>query len=387
MSFEPNRDPQGLKTEPISRKRELLFGILLLLVSCLLGLILLEIAVRIISPPSPFHPLIPLRPKMKMEIHIDLPGVSPVSTHSTNRWGLRGDEPPAEWEKHYTIVAIGGSTTHCFYLDDHKAWPYLLQEKLKKFDSLVWVGNGGVEGHSTRAHIIFMEKVIPKMKPDAVIFLIGGSDLGFSISKEQFEKGNPQDIARGHSFYWPLFYSRLVQLLSLWKQILVDKVEVVGKEQAKHNTFEQISLDHEFILPDKSPGELLPALGEYRKNIKKLIALSRAQRVRPIFLTHPLLFDDTEQWKHILGEYYWIKDPEHRISAATYWRLLNIYNQELLDVCREEKVECFDLGRELPHSSDFFYDSVHLNERGAEEVANRVAAFLLSRGLPEKPIQ
>ena len=63
-------------------------------------------------------------------------------------------------------------------------------------------------------------------------------------------------------------------------------------------------------------------------------------------------------------------------SCATYWKLLDIYNKELLRTCREEHVECFDLASAVPHSDQYFYDSVHFNERGAALVAEKVGAFL-----------
>src|SRR6185369_11074013 len=105
----------------------------LLLASTVFSLGLLELALRIVSPPSLFSPLVPLRPRNRLEIHTaGLKGVSPTGLNTTNRWGLRGDEPPADWQNHYTIITIGGSTTQCFFLDDHRTWPYLLQTRLRR---------------------------------------------------------------------------------------------------------------------------------------------------------------------------------------------------------------------------------------------------------------
>lgn len=40
--------------------------------------------------------------------------------HSKNSLGFRGPEPPADFARWMIIVAIGGSTTECFYLGDGK---------------------------------------------------------------------------------------------------------------------------------------------------------------------------------------------------------------------------------------------------------------------------
>src|SRR5436305_1824700 len=102
----------------------------LFLASLTLSLGVLELFLRLISPPSLFSPLVPLRPHNRVELEVTgLPGVSLRGLNTTNRWGMRGDEPPTDWQNHYTIVTIGGSTTQCFFLDDHKTWPYLLQTR------------------------------------------------------------------------------------------------------------------------------------------------------------------------------------------------------------------------------------------------------------------
>src|SRR6476469_7808041 len=109
-----------------SRIRRLLSKLSLLFGSTLLSLALLEGGLRLITPPSLFSPLVPLRPHHRMALNAaGLPGVSPHGVFSTNRWGLRGEEPPRDWKSHYTILTIGGSTTQCFFLDDHKTWPAL----------------------------------------------------------------------------------------------------------------------------------------------------------------------------------------------------------------------------------------------------------------------
>ena len=343
----------------------------LLLGSLIVSLCLLEAGVRMISPPSPLSPRLPLRPYMKRELHVHLRGVSDVSRYSTNQWGLRGDEPPKDWRNYYTIVAIGGSSTICYHLDDHKTWPYLLQEKLKEKNPKVWVGNGGMDGQSTRGHILFMKEAIPKIRPNAVIFLTGINDLGFSISEDKQASGNPYDRP-----YWKLqlFRSRLIQILFLWKLILFDHVTVV-KDQG-HGNFEPSPLPPDAVRLPPDPRSALPALADYRKSLEALIELGRHSNVRTLFLTQPMLFEDNAYWRGIAGSFYWIRKTKGTLSAADYWRLLDIYNQELLQVCKEQGVECLDLASLVPHDPEYFYDSVHFTEKGAELVAQKVSEFL-----------
>jgi len=351
----------------------------LLLGSTVFSLWLLELALRIVSPPSLFSPLVPLRPRNRLEIHTaGLKGVSLAGLNTTNRWGLRGDEPPSDWENHYTILTIGGSTTQCFFLDDHKTWPYLLQTRLRTQYPDVWVGNGGLDGHTTRGHLVFMEEIIPKIKPSAVIFLTGINDLGYSTNETERAVANANQVERTGWRYRMFARSRLLQVMSTWKQIVFDRATVVKSRETGHQALVLHPLPGKEQLP-ADLRSLLPALGEYRANIRRLIADARATKVRPVFLTQPLLFDDTDYWRGVTHQFYWMRRMKRTYSCATYWKLLDIYNKELLRTCREEHVECFDLASAIPHSDQYFYDSVHFNERGAALVAEKVSAFMQQR--------
>lgn len=359
-------------------KKESVFKVLTLSLVGIVFLVGLEAVLRIVSPPSPFSPLLPLHPENRMELHVNLRGVSPVAFHSTNSWGMRGPEPPRDWDARYTIITVGGSTTMCFYLDDRKTWPYRLGEKLRDTYPDVWVGNGGLDGHTTRAHIIFMDAIVTRLRPKAVVVLVGANDLGFSISKELRQWGNPYDSTHAGWRYRAFASSRLLQVLYIWKKILVERATVV--KSTGHGNFvptpiapEQQHLDGKPLPSDSKL--LLPALPEYRSNIRRIVQLAKASNVRVLFLTQPTLFDDTEYWRRIEGTFYWMGETRAKLSAATQKTLLDIYNEELIETCKAERAECFDLAPLVPHEERYFYDGFHLTELGAELVAEQVAGY------------
>ena len=356
-----------------SSPKKIIFTLSIVAASSILSFTLLEVIVRLVSPPNMFSPYLPLRPHNKMELRVNLRGVSPVALNTTNQWGLRGDEPPEHWDDFFTIVVIGGSTAQCYYLDDYKTWPHLLQEKMKADAPKTWVGNGGISGHSTRAHIIFVREAIAKMKPKAVIILAGVNDLWYSINEESSKLGSPEVPTSWKYFF--LGNSRLVQILFLWKIILFDNVVVL--ERSANADFVPEPLAREMDLPSDLH-LLIPSLDEYRKNIHTIIADLRRLGVRTIFLTQPLLFDSSETWKSVVGWDYSVDGKKGKLSAATYAKLLDIFNQELMSRCYADSVEVFDLAAEIPHSSDFFYDTMHFNEKGAELVAEKISHYLKS---------
>ena len=295
--------------------------------------------------------------------------------HTTNKWGFRGDEPPADWDHFLTIVTIGGSTTQCFYLDDRKTWPHLLQERLKGKYSKVWVGNAGLDGHSSRAHLIMMKRAIPKIKPDAVIFLVGINDLLISLSED--EKGHRSQFENTEWTYKFWTSSRLLQVLHTWKLILFDHVHVVTR--TRHRVFVPTPLTEKEVPLPADLREALPFLDAYRRNIEEIIRLGKAMNIRTVFLTQPMRFEDTPYWRGIEAQFYWTKSQKGKRSAATLWRLLLVYNKELLEICKREKVDCFDLASVVPHRDAYFYDTTHFTERGAELVAQKVSGFLMGR--------
>lgn len=344
---------------------------ILLIISLIFSLACLEVFLRITVPVNPFSPFIALRPHLKNELHVNLKGVSAVAMHTTNKWGMRGDKPPADWDKYYTVIALGGSSTQCFYLDDHKTWPYLLQEELKARYPKIWVANAGLDGQTSRSHLLFMEDVAARIKPKAVIVLCGVNDLGLSLSEDARLFGS--DFDKTGAKYKIFANSRLVQVLYNWKLIIFNKATVV-KTAGHGNYLPKAMGSKEMPLPSDLR-EVLPSLAEYCSNIHKIISQAKALKIRVIFLTQPLLYDDSQYWKDKEGNFYWINKSKNILSAATYWKMLDIFNQELVKICAKEGVECFDLASEIPHNSLYFYDTCHFNEEGARLVAQKIAGY------------
>jgi len=344
------------------------------MVSLLICAIIFEVVLRLFTPPAIFHPGLSFNPHNKMVLDVELYGVGDTVYYSTNKWGMRGDPIPSEWDSKRSIVIIGGSTTQCMYLSDDKTWPAQLQNCLLSADTSIIVQNAGLDGHSTRGHLLLMEKVIPKIKPDMVIFLIGVNDLGHSLNEERFILGNPYEQT---SIAYNLFtYSRLAQFIYTWQQILINKAPVVEKTKyGQPNGYAGKPLLQKSPLPD-SLESILPSLREFEENIVELHKRAREESVEILFLTQPMLFDSTSEWDSIEGRSYWLGKQELVISAATYWRMMSIFNRHLVRVCDSLNVPCFDLASQIPHRQQYFYDHVHFNEAGAAFVAEKVCQFI-----------
>jgi lysophospholipase L1-like esterase len=359
----------------------------LVLASSLLGLALLEGALRVLAPSRFFV----WPPGLAVTFEPDpvvLPGVSGDSSFRTNSEGMRGREPPRE--ESYRILAVGGSTTECLYLDQEEAWPRLLEHQLEAGGRRVFVGNVGMGGRASRDHRLQLEKLLPQHPEiQAVIALMGINDLQQRLERELRPSGpfGPSDYR--HAFMvvpdvWltppgaPAWSrTRIAGLLrSFWtppppSSLVQDRAGRFYQGLRARRA----AAPRQALLPDLSS-----ALDEYRANLEAMADFARARGVRLVFMTQPVL------WRARLpgtaeallwfgwsgsGEYY---DTDQLAEAMAR------YNGVVRDVCAERGLSCIDLADALPRSTSMFYDDCHFTERGARVTAALVAERLYADG-------
>ncbi|MBD3369035.1 hypothetical protein GF402_01575 [Candidatus Fermentibacteria bacterium] len=360
----------------LDRRRLALGRIGLALGAIVFGLLMGELLARAMMPKLIFDPRFRLRPHMRYRIEVDLPGVSKGGIVTTNRWGLRGDEPPEDWEEWTTIMAVGGSTTVNFYLADSKPWPAVLQREIRKSLPRVWVGNGGVPAQSTSSHVLFLREVVEPINLDIVLFFVGANDI--EIITPHGPVGDVERLPDLGPRAWLYRQSRLYQALYVLKKVAVDKAEVV--RETVDPPFDPRPIENEIPPPDDFH-ELMPDPDIYRDRIRRLIRTCREIGVRPVFVTQPTLYEDTPYWRSVSATSHWDAIDEPTFSAATYWLALQTLNADLIEVCTEEGVPCFDLASVMPHDSHYFYDAIHLTEEGADMIGTLVAEFMLEEVL------
>jgi len=389
-------------------KREYLVRILLVISGLLFTVVICEFGLRAfyafsdkagkyyVYPPD-------LRKIQKIAAGI-MPGVADTARFFTNSEGIRGDEfSPAD---QYRILAIGGSTTACLYLDQEKAWPSALQNKLNGLQkSKVWVGNIGKAGLSSREHFMHMKYLLDQYpKIDAIIILVGCNDLfrrliedsrydPFFLDHYEYWRRKLTDGAFSQTPYYPGKYrfktgyydqsalgNLYVRVRTTYshKEMVQDEQGnyVVGLRNLRKNASEFIDL-----LPD-----LQSALAEYETNLKAIIDMAQSRSIRLVFVTQPtLLRPGMPQEEKDLITVGWIDNQKsgRYYSPEALAEGLKRYNDTLKNVCRDRNIECIDLASALPKNTRMFYDEVHLNDKGSIMTADVIFNFLKQ----EKPFQ
>lgn len=319
-----------------------------------------------------------------------MPGITGASRFMINSSGLRADE--LSYRHNYKILTVGGSTTECLYLDQKEAWPYLLQEKLDRRQNKyhVWVGNAGKSGLNTRDHIFLLKYLLDELpRPDMIIVLAGVNDflMRLYLDKEydpdflknsgQEEYFLPRVFAEAPNNKAVPFYKKtgLWRLFQRLKAHPDGPVQDVAGQYYKNARQRRTKCPEVNALPD-----LTASLNEYAQNVRSLIEMSRKKSIPIVFLTQPVMWG--ENLPEALEKLIWMGDAAHgtfHYSSAALAAGMRQYDETLLRVCREEKVECLDLAAEMPRDSSVLYDDVHFNEHGADVFSDKLTDLILRR--------
>lgn len=325
-----------------------------------------------------------------------MPGIDGPSNFVSNSVGIRADEMPAGDAN--LILAVGGSTTECLYLDQAETWTQLLQQRLASSGGTepAWVGNAGKSGSNTAHHLLQMTRLLDRHpNVDTVLMLVGVNDFQRAITRPAGAPAGAEDrqttrvlVSEAFSIFpnWDAEFG-FIKSTEIWRLARRVRERLAGPEQHVQDDVGQVYVrlrDYRrqaLRLHDDLP-TLGPALEAYAGNLRAVADLAAARHVRLIFMTQPTIWrpdlpPDVESllWFGGIGNFQ-LGESRDYYTVAALERGMAAYNDALLEVCRQRGVECLDLARRLPKDLTSFYDDVHFNESGAARVAEAVAEYL-----------
>ncbi len=299
-------------------------------------------------------------------------GLDPEITVNRNSLGFRGPEPPADPDDYLTVVAIGGSTTQCFFLSDEQTWTTKLGKNLDRSFNLVWINNAGLDGHSTRGHLVLLEDFILPLHPKVAIFLVGAND----VASNSMGEWNAENVKSGLLFDSPKAF---IKSLSAYSEV----VALLLNGYRSYKAY-QAGLTHQQVDPTKPEYLDIPEeeqkvffqvhaneayLKGYYERLTEISELSRRAGIEPVFVTQPLLvgFGKDDVTGLDLAR---VKTPGPRQTGKMYWEVVEAYNDVTRRVGKERNTLVIDLAREMPKSSRYFYDFTHYTPEGAQVIAD-----------------
>lgn len=279
----------------------------------------------------------------------------------------------------HKIVVFGGSTTACFALTQHKTWPALLEKNL---GDAYWVGNFGRPGNNSSHHVLQFEHVLdkPELKDAKTVLIMQGvNDLvGYLISSERY-LNMPEDKLKRFAFqhvpndHLP-FYKRLTlyQLAGRAKQNVIFYFD--HKDHLTKTVLDIRNLRKESELISELP-DLNAGLAHYEKNIHNLIQQAKAKNIQLVFVTQATMWKpDLEPEYEELMLTSGFQNNEAFYSTKALYGGMELFNERLKTVCKEQNIPCIDL--QLPKTTESFYDDFHFNESGAKLTADQISKEL-----------
>jgi lysophospholipase L1-like esterase len=313
-----------------------------------------------------------------------IPGVAGPSRFTTNRLGMRGPEWP---DSGYRILAVGGSTTICLYLDDSKAWPERLMNILneRQADRRYWVGNVGKSGLDSLHHVELLKRLREVKKVDCVLILCGVNDLSHALRlpAETRQRLAPSSVfERGGGFNPMLPYLKQTYLYRTAKAFVRSGASQPA-ERVEDDTGSAYAARRR-IRHTSTKDHPLPPLDEhlslYARNLEQMISVCREQRIRCVLMTQPTTWQDPMPPRlEALTWFAPMASTKRAISSPDLSRAMAAFNQTMLDVCRRHSVQCIDLAAIVPKTEEMFYDEEHFTDAGAELVAQAIAGGLLEK--------
>ena len=305
--------------------------------------------------------------------------LDPRVIHTKNSLGFRGPDPPADFGRWLTLVAVGGSTTECFYLSDGKDWPSRLAENLRPDFDWLWVNNAGLDGQSTFGHLLLTREYLLRLQPKVTIYLAGVNEMFTDVPREYDEMAwNPAATIANHS-------ELAATLLNLYRYARTSGIEDLGTMPKPVALRDRPEARTDPAKARRLWAEQEPRVEAYRDRLERLVRMNRERGIDPVLMTQPSLLGGVDRRTGIDTRAIQVEIWE-TVDGAFAWRLLDRYNDVTRAVGAEMDVLVIDVARELPKDSTYFYDFFHFTNEGASrvgEIAARALTPWLARRYPE----
>ena len=274
------------------------------------------------------------------------PGYAQDDTH-VNSEGFRGPEFPPDLSARKVVLTIGESTTFGWGVADSECSPARLQRQLDRVEPGIYVINAGVPSYTSPQVLLYLEQLLPRYRPAAVVVNILWNDAIYSCL------GNwmPEYLVHQQASPWQRF---LLAHSAVYRALVIHDPAALPAKQVRNPR----------------------ALHYYTMNLEAIVLECRRARA-PVIFVRPSF--DRDQ----------IRDEGIRIASgivpkSTFVALLNDFLDALDAVVTRTDVPC--VRDSLPGvdagAGNCFIDPFHLNAAGNERLAQDEARLLIRTALP-----
>ena len=324
-------------------------------------------------------PLLPgnfirLPPQMQSTVDVrtaELPGIPPGLRHiTTDEHGFRVNPRVDYRAKHgLRVFTIGGSTTADIFLDDESTWSHLLQQGIAGRGKSAAVINAGVSGLRAANHLATL-KVVARLEPDLVIFLLGANDWIKHI-KGRFEEPELnfwKSVSLVNSALGRVLDGTVISPLRrrITGRTLSDRAHVVDGLEGL--IFQQRSLQRP-VTRTFRPTEVA---ADYAATLHEISRLCKENRLTCLFMTQPHAY--SEATPADLQSHFWMTPvaATYTLDFESMAHIASLYNEFLKSFAAQEGHPLCDLAAGIEPLPRFFFDDVHFTDEGARRIADLV---------------
>lgn len=319
----------------------------------------------------------------RTEIEPGLPGMYGVHSFTTNNMGFRGPSLISPKPRNeFRIFIVGASTTECFYLDDSESLDRTVQDALSQRvvgGKFVRVYNAGKSGDASDDHIAMISQRIIHLSPDMIVLFCGINDLSRSIYGYDYlhyvrpSEHRTQSSTRDLVAFLSTEFQIPRRIYSTLKRFAPQSDREILETVTLRSTYKQrIARCRAHFPPSIPPNTTVEA---YRNNLKTIVGAVQAHGIDLVFMTQQSTWnsrvDPTAKERHWMLYIAGVTYREDFMDQA-----LEGLNAAMRDVAELHSVKLYDLAHEIPKSSEFFYDDVHFNVKGARRAGVGLASFI-----------
>lgn len=299
--------------------------------------------------------------------YCNTPGfVSRDGLNRHNSLGYRGEEiavpKPAGC---FRVVVLGGSGTYTIKVPDYRqSFPAQLQQRLReKYGRAnVEVVNAGVGGYNSWETLINLQFRVLDLQPDLVIFYDAINDVHARIVPPETYRGDNSGQRRQWHTPKRALWERSVLLRLLNQRLVLLPMGFVGLEG-------YVNTENSYLRTWSRSPEMTAYLDSnpptfFRRNIENMITVARQQKVGFVLST----------WASCPLANDYITLPQYARGAAEHNAILKM-------VAAEQKVPLLDLAAVMPQNTLYWFDGRHVNDAGAQIMAELFAKFLIEQNL------
>lgn len=291
-----------------------------------------------------------------------------------NSYGFRGPEVQLESVAgRLRIICVGASETFGFYETAGKEWPRQLEALLRQSGVDAEVVNAAMAGMSLPQRIRHLEKRLLRFSPDVVVFMLEyGSYAGLTAEKVRVQREHPSVLPDPKGIVEGIKSLRTTGRL---QDIVLPKLPA-PIQAAIGNVGRTLKLEmrkRELGSKYRSYVHVMPFEVEaFTHDLEELSTVASAAGVTVVFLSPAMWFTDRNlsitylSWP-FLDESWWREAQDALSKVAREFAV-----QRDIDY-----IDLFELVR--GHEHEWMTDMLHFNDRGAEQVAKRVAEQIMKQ--------